>query len=133
MFNLETNSELNVDFIRRQKINSPNISSTTTNLTVKDLLNTLNLLSQLSNRYLGSTITAKYWESSRPNISWLNEFVVERSARISFSGQTSELVSSVQLQYLQQWVNAFVKSCSQIIQDFPSLIDRQKLAFALEI
>lgn len=131
MFNAETSLD-DIDSIRRQKIDSPNIPAAG-KLTVRELLNTLNLLSQISNRYLGSTITARYWESSRPNISWLNQFTVERSAQFSYSGKATEPVNSLQLQYLQQWIKAFVKSCSQIIQDFPSLIDRQKLAFALEI
>ncbi|MGK7872227.1 MAG: pentapeptide repeat-containing protein [Xenococcaceae cyanobacterium] len=95
--------------------------------TVEELLSTFNYLSECSNRYLGSRMTAKYFESSRPDFDWLNNFKIDRSAQITFSGVLTEAVSSVQLQWFQKWVNAFIKCCSQIIQDFPTLIDQKQL------
>ena len=98
---------------------------------VKELLSTFNYISQCSNHYLGNTMTANYWKSSRPDFDWLNKFQINCSAEIAFSGALTESVSPVQLHWSQKWVNAFIKCCSQIIQDFPTLIDRERLVFAI--
>ncbi|MGB3493847.1 MAG: hypothetical protein WBA57_14050, partial [Elainellaceae cyanobacterium] len=46
--------------------------------TLKEILDALNQLSKLTTRYLGATIVANYWKSSRPPVEWLANFEVDR-------------------------------------------------------
>jgi Pentapeptide repeats (8 copies) len=103
-------------------------------ITADKLLKQLNDLSRLSHQYLGNTLTARYWESSRPDFDWLNQFqVVNRSAAISFSGVLTAPLEILQLQHSQLWINHFLRSCSQIIQDLPTLIEQKRLVFAISL
>lgn len=94
-------------------------------ITVAQIVEKLNYLSQYSNSYLGSKMTIKYWQSSRPDFDWLKKIQFDSSAKINFAGVMSEPITSLQLQWTQKWVNTFIKSCSQIIQDFPALIKQK--------
>jgi uncharacterized protein YjbI with pentapeptide repeats len=94
----------------------------TLKVTIEELLAVFNSLTQCSNRYLGSVITIQYWQSSRPDIQWLEKFQIDKSARISFLGEPTELINTAQFRSYQIWSEAFIKSCSQLIQDFSALI-----------
>ncbi|MEB3356168.1 MAG: hypothetical protein VKK04_05540 [Synechococcales bacterium] len=99
--------------------------------TLKDILTALNRFSQQTTRYLGPTMVANYWKSSRPAIDWLSNFQVDRSGQISFSGASivagSPSVTDEQHRWLQDWVTAFIKRCSIVIRDFPSMIRKMEL------
>ena len=90
--------------------------------TVQELLNRFSIICDCSNRYLGSTMTAKYFYSSRPDFDWLNQFEINKSNQITFEGISADSVSSLQLHWFQKWINNFIESCSMIIKDFPKLI-----------
>ena len=100
-------------------------------VTLKELLATLNHLSQFTTEYLGTAVIANYWKSSRPDRSWLNNFQVSRQAEITLSSVDSETVSESetlsreQIQWIQSWVAAFTVRCTKVIRDFPVLV-RQK-------
>ncbi|ACK70724.1 pentapeptide repeat protein [Gloeothece citriformis PCC 7424] len=100
-------------------------------VTIEDLLKSLNHLSQLSNRYLGSTMTVRYWETTRPQSEWLHQFEIKSSAQISFTGNQPGYLDLSQLRLAQEWISRFVKICSQIIQDYPKMIDRKQLVLSL--
>ncbi|WP_013322714.1 pentapeptide repeat-containing protein [Gloeothece verrucosa] len=102
-------------------------------VTVEDLLNMFNHLSQISNRYLGNTMTVRYWENARPQSEWLNHFQVKPSAQIQFVGTHKGYLDVSQLRLAQEWVNRFIKVCSQIIQDYPKMIDRKQFVFNLSL
>ena len=89
---------------------------------VKELIAQFDHLCQCSNKYLGGTMTAKYFHSSRPDFDWLNQFAINKSSQVSFQGNLADSISSQQLQWFQTWMDSFVKSCSQIIKDFPKRI-----------
>ncbi|MBF2019682.1 MAG: pentapeptide repeat-containing protein [Hydrococcus sp. C42_A2020_068] len=98
--------------------------------TLEELLSAFKHLSESAIRYIGPKMTARYWESSRPEFEWLRQkFQVGSSGQISFSGNTAEPLTFVQLKYGYRWVDNFVESCSAIVQEFPNLIDRSKLEF----
>lgn len=94
---------------------------------IEDLVNALNRISRVSNKYLGTTLTFSKWQSTRPNVEWLNNFQINRSAEIAFLGSTAETISLVQLQSMQEWVTAFNHQVSQIVRDFAMIIERQKI------
>lgn len=100
-------------------------------VTLKEILEALNQLSRLTTRYLGTTIVANYWKSSRPPVEWLANFEVDRSGTISFAGPMtpgkSMVLSSAQHQLLRDWVAAFVQRCSRVIRDFSKIIRKMEL------
>lgn len=89
---------------------------------VEGLITQFSHLCRCSNKYLGGIITAKYFYSSRPNFDWLNKFIINNSAQITYQGSIADSVSSEQLHWFQQWMDSFTQSCSQIVKDFSRLI-----------
>ncbi len=100
-------------------------------ITLKEILEALNQLSKLTTRYLGTSIVANYWKSSRPPVEWLANFEVDRSGKIEFVGPMTPgkppVLSSVQHQLIRDWVNAFVQRCSRVIRDFSKIIQSMDL------
>ncbi|GBF81640.1 pentapeptide repeat-containing protein [Aphanothece sacrum] len=99
------------------------------NITVRQLLDTFNHLYQISHRYLGKTMTVKYWEASRHDHEWLKQFEINHLGQISFTGEPELTLSPLQLEIFQEWVKRFIKSCSAIMQNFPNMIDQQQIVF----
>ena len=100
-------------------------------ITMEVLLSILNYLYQCGQHYLGDTLTASYLKSSCPDFEWLNQFQINRSKQITFAGTLSAPASASQLQQFQEWIDTFVGSCSQIVQDFPATLDRGRLTVAI--
>ena len=92
------------------------------NCTIENIVAHFNNLYKYGNRYLGRTITAKFFNSSRPEFDWLKQFNINQHNQITFEGNLKDSVSSKQLDWLQAWINNFIKSCSYIIKDFSQLI-----------
>jgi uncharacterized protein YjbI with pentapeptide repeats len=84
------------------------------------LLAQFNHLLSHSNRLLGPTITRKYFNASRPDFDWLNQFQINSSRQIAYVGTVSSFVSVEQLDYFQQWIDIFTQTCSKIIKNFPA-------------
>ena len=89
---------------------------------IDDLIAQFNHLCECSNRYLGNTMTAKYFYSSRPNCDWLNLFTIDKSSKIIYQRNLSISPTSEEIQLFQQWMNSFTKSCSLIIKDFVEML-----------
>lgn len=107
--------------------NSDNAPLEEVKVTIEELLKALNLLSQFSSNYMGTKLTANYWQLTRPNFDWLDNFQINRSAEIAFSGASTETVSALQHQWVKEWTAAFIKQCSQIIQDLHTMIEQKGL------
>ena len=103
------------------KINSS--ESLVENIKIDTLLKIMNKISKFSSNYMGPKLIANYWETSRPKHEWLDSFEINRSAEITFSGVGAELVTAAQYRAIKEWVAAFMKQCSLIMQDLPSLIE----------
>lgn len=106
-------------------------SAASPDITLDDLLTALNTLSQVTTQYLGIYVVVNYWKSTRPSHEWLKQFQIERSGQFSLAHSTSQslqnVVTSQELLWIQEWVAAFVTRCSQVIRDFPSLINQKVL------
>ncbi len=98
---------------------------------LKELLAALNHLSEFTTQYLGTAVITNYWKSSRPDIDWLHNFQVDRSAHLVFaspiSQSTNQPITAQQQEWTQEWVAAFIKRCSQVIRDFPSIVNQRAL------
>ena len=100
--------------------------TTPSRVTLKELLQALNQLSLSTTQYLGKAVITNYWKSTRPDIEWLQNFEVSRTAELTLtsSESLSEGVTPEQLKWIQTWVAAFIKRCIKVIRDFPALVDK---------
>lgn len=97
---------------------------------LKDVLAALNHLSQFTTQYLGTHVIVNYWKSTRPNSDWLNQLQIDRSAQFSCTGPPQILhqpLSLQQHQSIREWVAAFIQRCTQVIRDFPAMVEQQAL------
>ena len=94
---------------------------------IEDLIIALNQLSKFSNNFLGATLTLKNWQSTRPNFDWLDNFQINHSTEMTFSGVVTESVTAFQLQWIQEWVTAFINQGSQFIRDFSTIIEQKRI------
>lgn len=109
----------------------PEDTSVPTQSSLNDLLLALNQLSRFTTRYLGTQVIVNYWKSTRPPHPWLSNLQVDRAAQITFTTKTAQElqqpISPDQKLWVQEWVAAFIKRCSQIVRDFPNLIQEAAL------
>lgn len=101
-----------------------------TPINIKEVLAALNHFSQFTTQYLGTTVVTNYWKTTRPDVPWLNNFQVDRSAQISFNGTGAnplQELDSEQHQWVRDWTAAFIKRCSRVIRDFPTIIEQRAL------
>lgn len=104
---------------------------------LEEVLAAINHLSKFTSQYLGSTVVTNYWKTTRPSAEWLQQFQVERSAQITCSGVGTTL-STEEMQWIHEWVNAFINRCAKVIRDFPKTVrqtglnDRQRLLLFAE-
>jgi uncharacterized protein YjbI with pentapeptide repeats len=96
---------------------------------LEEILKTFVHLGECANRYMGSKMTVKYWESTRPDFVWLQQFQVSSSGQITFSGKTTEPLTFAQIKYSHKWVDKFIKSCSMVFQEFPTLLEPDIIEF----
>lgn len=95
-------------------------------ISVVEIVNSLNYLSQIGCRYLGVLMAVKYWEKSRPECDWIKNFKITNKGLIHYQGKLTEVVDSLQLKWYQQWVTNYIKNCSIIISQFEYLLEEDK-------
>lgn len=96
-------------------------------LTVKQLLRILNQLQEAGTTYLGAAITTNYLQSARPDQDWFEQFQVQRSQPITFTGDLSQALDASQKDLSKKWVKRFIQSCSQVIVKFPDIVNLNEL------
>lgn len=109
--------------------------------TLNEVLAALNQISLYTTQYLGNTVVGNKWKSSRPPIEWLQQFQIDRSAQVTFSGisppDSATPLTEEQHRWICEWVQAFIQQCSAVIREFSgllrehSLTDRQKTILRL--
>lgn len=97
-------------------------------ITINELLTIFRHLIQISHRYLGKTMTQKYWQSSRPLFKWLEQFEMTPTGEIIFQGELETIVTPTKLQWLKVWFSNFIQSCSQIIHRYPQMLNHELIA-----
>jgi Pentapeptide repeats (8 copies) len=100
---------------------------TEVNLTVDDLLTHLNQLSKCTSRYLGGSMTAKYWEKARIETRYLAAFQVDSTAQITYTASIGEPATLLHLKWTQLWINRFIGNSARIFQDLPNLATEKGL------
>lgn len=88
-------------------------------VSLTEYLLVFNRLSEWANQYLGTAVVVHYWESTRPDLSWLDRFEVVSSGQI-ICRSIKELPLNVwQEKQLQLWLQRFIQRCRRVIRDFP--------------
>jgi hypothetical protein len=100
---------------------------TTPTMTIGGILDHFSQVSQATSRYLGGTITARYWEKARINVRYLNEFTVEPNGKMAFSGDSSAVADLAALKWSQLWLNRFIGNGALIFQDLPNIVETKGL------
>jgi predicted regulator of Ras-like GTPase activity (Roadblock/LC7/MglB family) len=120
------NSEPTADLPPVTRLNQETSQETAT---LAEYIAAVNQLSKFTTQYLGTAVIVNYWKATRPNAQWLDSFQVERSAQITYSGTQPihQKLTAQEQQWLRDWVSAFIKRCSQVIRDFPTLITQTAL------
>jgi hypothetical protein len=109
-------------------------------VTLKEVLGALNWLSGFAMQYFGRPVIVNYWKSTRPNYTWLHQFQVERTAQITWAEpslppsndngthNSTKPLSLQEQQWLQAWIAAFLERCSQVVREFPALVEHENFA-----
>lgn len=120
-------------------------------VTLQQVITAMNQLSKLTSQYLGGTVVTNYWKITCPDVCWLQQFQVERSAQIHFSAfppkkkqdkalaensepnLTNPVLTPDQQQWIQDWVEAFIDRCAKVIRDFPKIVRRHDSAAEYQV
>lgn len=95
---------------------------------IEDIVVALNHLNHFSTSYLGNILTLNIWQSTRPQVDWLNNFQINRSTKkFTFSGTSAETADAIQLQWIQEWVSAFIYQISQTFKDFSISVEQKRI------
>jgi hypothetical protein len=107
------------------------LASVDPDVTLVEVLVALNHLSQVTRRYLGTSIIVNYWRSTCPPVDWLNNFQVDRGAQFSFNRSTPQRLAQPLTEeehaWVKSWVAAFVTRCSAVIRNYGTLLTDQAL------
>jgi hypothetical protein len=77
-------------------------------------------------------MTAKYWERSRYNTSYLAAFQVDDAGQLIYSSESAsdesaQVASLIELKWSQLWANQFIGNCSMIVQDLSDIVEQKGL------
>ncbi len=99
--------------------------------TLQDVLAALNHLSQFTRHYLGTSIIVNYWRSTCPDIDWLKNFQVDRTAEFNFNqaipSRLTQPLTDDERAWIKVWVTAFIRRCSIVIRNFAQIVLDQGL------
>jgi hypothetical protein len=100
---------------------------TQTTMPIGAILAHLNQVSQATSRYLGGTMTSRYWEKARIDVRQLANFTVASNGKIHYGGDQAEVASLAHLKWTQLWLNRFIGNGALIFQDLPNIAEAQSL------
>ncbi len=103
---------------------------------VATLLDTLNRISGLAQKYLGKVIVRNYWCGAKPISGWLSEFEVGESGTIGYR-QTPLRINNAprylhpeQEHHLRLWLKEFIKQCNRVLPRFSQMLMDSHLILA---
>lgn len=101
-------------------ITNPSVASDAA-VSLTDLTDALNHLSEGAIQYLGKIIVANTWKQSRPDQPWLAQFDIQKDGHFSPPANVNH-ISPEQHQWIREWVNAFIERGSRTIRNFRDVV-----------
>lgn len=96
-------------------------------LTLAEVLEHFNKVSDIAQKYLGKMIVANYWQGTRPYSSWFADFAVTHEGRVvcqSYQSARDVFLSEEQLEHLQSWLEAFIRQCQRVLPQFTKQLQK---------
>lgn len=96
----------------------------------RQLITTLNTLTDATAQYLGKIVVANAWRSTRPEDEVLEHLQLDRNGHFTSSAATTESGGPASLEeqtMLSNWVQQFTGRCSMIIRDYADIVLMQAL------
>ena len=119
-------SALNPDLLGMQKLKQEMRKTP-----LDKILSDFNYLSEVIAHYMGKMMMTKYWEKSRPQVKWLENFSIDSRTKKIYYTNPEDFINVIQRQDCQEWANKFVVNCSKIVHNLPSLIEADHLLLQL--
>lgn len=83
----------------------------------------MNELSAYGTQYLGKMVVANYWRNSRPDLSVLQKFAIDRQGNISHP-EGNAACPEEEVRAVQTWAKNYVERCSQVIRNLDAMISQ---------
>ena len=91
--------------------------------TAGEIVGILQEILNSSAMYLGPKIAGDYFRSSQPAAEWLKYLTIGEKNKLNWSGPTSEVLLSQEIEDVRTWVQDYLRHCSAVIGNFAALLD----------
>jgi hypothetical protein len=120
---------LNLSIVSNSKDAHTSLSPSTSSPKIKmsEALEILQALIQCGSTYLGPKISNDYFTNSRPDVAWLECFILKGNNKLVMNGVASDNLYGQELEDIQHWVKTYIKKCSLIINGFYMMVDPKYL------
>jgi hypothetical protein len=123
-------TDFQIDLLENQKAYNLDVLSER-QIFIKEILHKLNSVNNCAQRYLGGTLTAKYWLDSKSELDFLIQFFdIDRDRNIIFTGKSLEHIASIEAKIIEKltdkWLEEFMKICSQVIPNFSNILKEEQ-------
>ncbi|MEA5450552.1 hypothetical protein VB780_18380 [Leptolyngbya sp. CCNP1308] len=93
----------------------------------REVIESLNHLSEGATQYLGTTMVINTWKQSRPAHPWLEQFEVQKDGHFTVAANSEISLTAEQHQWVKDWVTAFLGRGGRTIRNFQTLVAGQTL------
>jgi hypothetical protein len=128
--NTDFGTDFKANFLENQKAYNLDTLSER-QIFIKEILHKLNLVNHRAQRYLGGTLTAKYWQDSKSELDFLIQFFdIDSDRNIIFTGNYLDNIASIETKIIEKltdkWLEEFTRTCSQVIPHFSKAIEEEQ-------
>ncbi|MEO0532415.1 MAG: EAL domain-containing protein [Cyanobacteria bacterium P01_A01_bin.123] len=85
-------------------------------------LTVMTILNKTAQKFLGETLTARYWNETKPKTPWLVPIEPYKDRKLVLSLAKSKDLDVNQRKDLKHWIYRFIQRCSAIIRNFQQLL-----------
>jgi hypothetical protein len=99
--------------------------------TLYEYLTLFNVISRISKKYIGASVTANYWQSCRPDDDWLAQIQISETGEFCQIGINFELTPE-QCDLMLAWGKTFASRCSRVIRNFERVLQAANIHLLLD-
>lgn len=97
-------------------------------MSLKSHLTAMHNLDKVMQRWLGTSIIARYWQATKPTSEWLNSWTPDQPPGLLSVQYRDDQINQQQQGDLHMWVNRFLHRCNDIVHNLPYLLNHSMLA-----